>query len=61
MPVLSPRCNWDFLARHAKRFRDNRRMTFPYRNLARKDRREVNAIRRQADTVKARMTAETFL
>ena len=52
---------WDFLARHAKRFRGNRRMTFPYRNLARKDRHEVNAIRRQADTLKARMTAETFL
>jgi deoxyribodipyrimidine photolyase-related protein len=52
---------WDFLARHAKQFRGNRRMTFPYRNLARKDPHEVSAIRRQADMIKARMTAETFL
>ena len=52
---------WDFLARHSERFRGNRRMTFPYRNLARKERREVNAIRRQADVLKARLTAETFL
>ncbi len=51
---------WDFLARHAKRFRNNRRMTFPYRNLARKDRDEVSAIQHQADTLKSRLTAETF-
>jgi deoxyribodipyrimidine photolyase-related protein len=51
---------WDFLARHAKRFRNNRRMTFPYRNLARKDRHEVSAIQHQADTLKSRLTAETF-
>ena len=36
-------------------------MTFPYRNLARKDRHEVSVIRRQADTLKSRLTAETFL
>ena len=51
---------WDFLARHAARFRNNRRMTFPYRNLARKDRHEVSAIQHQADTLKSRLTAETF-
>ncbi len=52
---------WDFLARHTKRFRSNRRMTFSYRNLARKDRHEIDAIRRQANSLKARLTAETFL
>jgi deoxyribodipyrimidine photolyase-related protein len=52
---------WDFLARHTERFRGNQRMAFQYRNLARKDRHEVSAIRRQADTLKSRLTAETFL
>jgi deoxyribodipyrimidine photolyase-related protein len=52
---------WDFLARHSGRFRSNRRMTFPYRNLARKPRHEISAIRRHADTLKSRLTAETFL
>jgi hypothetical protein len=36
-------------------------MALPYRNLARKERHELAAIRRQADAVKARATAETFL
>lgn len=52
---------WDFLARHTNRFRHNQRMAFSYRNLARKDRHEISAIRRQADTLKSRLTAETFL
>lgn len=52
---------WDFLARHRGRFARNRRMTYPYRNLQRKDRSEMAAIRRQADAVKARVTASTFL
>ncbi|HET7883653.1 MAG TPA: cryptochrome/photolyase family protein [Acetobacteraceae bacterium] len=52
---------WDFLARHRSRFARNRRMAMPYRNLARKERHELATIRRQADAVKARATAETFL
>jgi deoxyribodipyrimidine photolyase-related protein len=52
---------WDFLARHTKRFRSNRRMAFQYRNLGRKDRHEVSAIRRQANSLKSQLTVETFL
>jgi deoxyribodipyrimidine photolyase-related protein len=52
---------WDFLARHEARFATNPRMRYPYQNLARKDRAELGVIRRRADALKARLTAETFL
>lgn len=52
---------WDFLARHKQRFSRNPRMRYPYMNLARKDARELDMIRRRAGTLRARMTAETFL
>jgi hypothetical protein len=32
-----------------------------YANLARRDRGELTAIRRQAETLRARLTAESFL
>ena len=39
---------WDFLDRHADRFRSNRRMALQVRNLERKDPEELDAIRRRA-------------
>ena len=47
---------WDFLARHADRFSDNRRMNFQLRNLDRKDPDELDAIRGAARALKARIT-----
>jgi deoxyribodipyrimidine photolyase-related protein len=41
---------WDFLARHRDRFRGNRRMTFPMRNLDRIPTDELTAIRGAADS-----------
>ena len=41
---------WDFLARHRDRFRGNRRMTFPMRNLDRLDEKELDGIRSAART-----------
>jgi (6-4)DNA photolyase len=52
---------WDFLARHKSRFVNNHRMAYAYRNLDRKDRQEVSAIRRQAGKLKTQLTAQTFL
>jgi deoxyribodipyrimidine photolyase-related protein len=52
---------WDFLDRHRSRFARNTRMTPMLRNLDRKDRTEMNAIRRQAERVRAMATAQTFL
>jgi deoxyribodipyrimidine photolyase-related protein len=52
---------WDFLARHRARFASNRRMAYAYANLARKAPEDVAMIRATADTLKARLTAETFL
>lgn len=51
----------DFLTRHEAHFATNPRMRYPYQNLARKDRAELGVIRRRADALKARLTAETFL
>ncbi|MEO7027190.1 MAG: cryptochrome/photolyase family protein [Caulobacteraceae bacterium] len=48
---------WDFLARHRETFASNRRMRYPYLNLARKDAAQLTMIRRQADAIKARVTA----
>jgi (6-4)DNA photolyase len=52
---------WDFLARHKSRFANNARMAYAYRNFERKDRDEVAAIRRRAETLKSQLTAQTFL
>ena len=52
---------WDFLARHKSRFANNPRMAYAYRNLDRKDRQEVSAIRRHAGKLKTKLTAQTFL
>ncbi|MBV8590962.1 MAG: cryptochrome/photolyase family protein, partial [Acetobacteraceae bacterium] len=52
---------WDFLARHEPRFAKNRRMTYPYQHLAPKKPGEIAAIRRRADRLKERLTAEAFL
>lgn len=41
---------WDFLARHRDRFRHNRRMTFPMRNLDRLDEKELGSMRSAATT-----------
>jgi deoxyribodipyrimidine photolyase-like uncharacterized protein len=51
----------DFLARHQTRFSKNPRMKYLYVNLARKDPGELSMIRKRASTLKAQMTAETFL
>jgi deoxyribodipyrimidine photolyase-related protein len=40
---------WDFLARHEKVLAKNQRMTMQLKNLGRKDKAELRAIRRQAD------------
>ena len=47
---------WDFLARHEKRFSDNRRMAMQMRNLARKDEGDLAQIRAQADRWKSKFT-----
>jgi deoxyribodipyrimidine photolyase-related protein len=52
---------WDFLARHQSRFANNPRMAYAYRNVDRKDRQEVSAIRRHAEKLKTKLTAQTFL
>jgi (6-4)DNA photolyase len=52
---------WDFLARHKTRFEKNRRMRYPYQNLARQEPGVLAVIRIRADALKARLTAETFL
>ncbi|HEY4253215.1 MAG TPA: cryptochrome/photolyase family protein [Roseomonas sp.] len=52
---------WDFLARHRPRLAANQRMRHQYANLARKPAAELSRIRRQADRLKAEMTADTFL
>ena len=40
---------WDFLARHRELLKDNRRLTFAYKNLARIDEKELQSMRRQAN------------
>ena len=40
---------WDFLARHEKLLASNQRMTMQLKNVGRKDKAELRAIRRQAD------------
>jgi deoxyribodipyrimidine photolyase-related protein len=52
---------YDFLARHRPRFERNARMRTQYLNLARKSAEELRAIRRSADVIKVKATAETFL
>jgi deoxyribodipyrimidine photolyase-related protein len=52
---------WDFLARHRERFKRNPRMRYPYMNLARKDHGELTAIRRRAEDLRRRFTADIFL
>jgi hypothetical protein len=36
-------------------------MAYAFRNLDRKDRQEVSAIRRRAEKLKTQLTAQTFL
>jgi deoxyribodipyrimidine photolyase-related protein len=43
---------WDFLARHQKLLATNQRMTMQLKNLTRKDKSEMQAIRRQADDLR---------
>ncbi len=52
---------WDFLDRNRGRFERNARMRYAYVNLDRKDAPERSSIRRRADQLKTRFTAETFL
>ena len=52
---------WDFLARHRKRYAGNQRMRNQYFNLDRKEGAELTAIRKQAEGLRARLTAEDFL
>jgi deoxyribodipyrimidine photolyase-related protein len=52
---------WDFLARHQRRLAKNPRMKYPYMNFFRKDSAEVDAIRKRAAELKAKLSAETFL
>ncbi len=42
---------WDFLARHEKKFSQNRRMAFQMKNLQRKDKSDINEIRNHAKTL----------
>ncbi len=46
---------WDFLARHRKRFKANRRMAMQMRNLDRKPAADLAAIQRQAKALRARI------
>jgi deoxyribodipyrimidine photolyase-related protein len=52
---------WAFLARHQGRLAKNPRMKYPYMNLARKDQGELRMIERRADTLRAKVTAASFL
>jgi len=52
---------WDFLDRHKQRFSNNHRMAYVYQHLARKPAEEMRAIRLQAEALKSKLTAETFL
>ena len=45
---------WNFLAKHRKRLVSNGRMTNHYRNLDRRDRSELRAIRSRADEIEAK-------
>lgn len=47
---------WDFLDRHAERFRGNMRMKFQIRNLDRKSDAERNQIREEAQSLRNRLT-----
>lgn len=49
---------WDFLARHEKQLKDNRRMTMPYRNWARFSAEERKAIRTRAKELLERFESE---
>jgi deoxyribodipyrimidine photolyase-related protein len=46
---------WDFLSRHADRFRDNARMKFQLANLRRKSPQELAKIRAEANSVRNRI------
>lgn len=52
---------WDFLARHRDKLATNRRMGLQLRNLDRKSKSELGAIRKQADAVKQAATTRTYL
>ena len=47
---------WDFLARHEQQFAGNQRLAFQMKNLKRKPDKQLEAIRRQARQLKARLT-----
>ena len=46
---------WDFLDRHRQQFASNQRMNYQLRNLDRKDRGELEEIRRSAESLKQRV------
>ncbi|MBV8854998.1 MAG: cryptochrome/photolyase family protein [Sinobacteraceae bacterium] len=52
---------WDFLERHAERFATNPRMQYQYKNLNGKPASERAAIRRRAQGLKNKFTADVFL
>ena len=52
---------WDFLARNRSHIRRNRRMRLQLKNLERKDKGEVDRIRREAEAIKANLPANTYL
>ncbi|HBB75984.1 MAG TPA: cryptochrome/photolyase family protein [Planctomycetaceae bacterium] len=47
---------WDFLARHEKLLASNQRMTMQLKNVGRKDKAELRAIRRQAEAFRDGLT-----
>jgi deoxyribodipyrimidine photolyase-related protein len=52
---------WDFLSRNRNRLKSNRRMTFQFKNLDRKEQTERRAIRKRADALKSELTKESYL
>jgi deoxyribodipyrimidine photolyase-related protein len=52
---------WDFLSRNRQKLSGNHRMGFQLKNLDRKDDSERRAIRDHANTLKSRMTKDTYL
>ena len=49
---------WDFLMRHERMLRSNRRMSLQVKNIDRLDRAERRAIRKQADALRSHLLAE---
>ncbi|MDX1455155.1 MAG: cryptochrome/photolyase family protein [Gammaproteobacteria bacterium] len=49
---------WDFLARHQETLANNHRMGFQMKNLARKSKDDMDAIRQQADTLRKELARD---